>query len=57
MAKKLRIKTDAANLLWLVPLTQPEYELALEKGIQSLLRVFKKKKHPIVFNPKRQSYV
>jgi hypothetical protein len=57
MVKRFRIRNDSVKLLWLVPLTKPEYQLALEMGIQNLLKVFKKKKHPIVFDPKRPSYV
>ena len=57
LSEKLIIESDPVNLLWAVPITSQERELKLESGMDALLSIFDKVKHPVVLNPKRKSYV
>jgi len=45
------------HFLWVVPLTSPECNLKLEKGVEAILDLFTEKRHPHVFDPARASYV
>ena len=44
------------EVLWLVPITEAEYNLKLESGIGAVLTMFEKHQHPIVLNRERSCY-
>jgi hypothetical protein len=48
---------EAVHFLWLVPLTTPECNLKLAEGLDAILDLFGKNRHPYVFDPNRPSYV
>jgi hypothetical protein len=48
---------DPVHFLWVVPLTTAECNLKLEQGVNAVLALFQKHKHPHVFDPNRLSYV
>ena len=53
----LQLDGTPVKLLWVVPLTAAELELAQTRGTDALLDVLAKQEHPIVFDPGRESYV
>ena len=57
LGERLRIDGDPVRFLWLVPITTPECDLKLAKGMEALLDVFDRREHPVVFDPTRRSYV
>lgn len=57
MAESISIDGVPLNLLWVVPITAAETELAVGSGTGALLKKFSEHKHPVLFNPERQSYV
>jgi hypothetical protein len=48
---------EGVSFLWIVPVTTPECNLKLAKGVNALLELFSKNRHPHVFDPNRSSYV
>lgn len=48
---------EPVHFLWLVPVTTPECNLKLAKGIAALLDLFGENRHPHIFDPHRKSYV
>ncbi|SPE42902.1 conserved hypothetical protein [Candidatus Sulfopaludibacter sp. SbA3] len=48
---------EPVHFLWVVPLTTPECELKLAKGVNAILELFGRNHHPHVFDPNRASYV
>ena len=56
LADHLAIDGDPVELLWIVPLTKAECDLKLAKGAGAVLELFKRHKHPHVFDPDRSSY-
>jgi hypothetical protein len=54
---KLEIEGDPVQLLWVVPITSEELVYKKENGLDALLSVFDKVKHPMVLNVARPSYV
>ena len=54
---ELMIAGEGVDLLWVVPLTQAECELKLAKGLDAILDLFGRNRHPHVFDPNRRSYV
>ena len=57
LAEKLAFNGEAVKFLWLVPITQAEMALKLEKGAEALLDVFEERHHPLVLDRRRASYV
>lgn len=57
LAKRLRLDGTPVNLLWVVPITEEELQLAEEEGTRALLRVLFDHGHPFVFDPMRESYI
>jgi hypothetical protein len=45
------------HFLWVVPLTTPECDLKLAGGVDAILDLFERNRHPHVFDPNRTSYV
>ena len=54
---ELILDGEAVHFLWMVPLTTPECNLKLAKGLNSILDLFQRNRHPHVFDPSRTSYV
>ena len=54
---QLVLDGQAVHFLWVVPLTTPECDLKLKKGIGAILDLFDKHRHPHVFDAGRESYV
>jgi hypothetical protein len=54
---ELSLGGEAVHFLWMVPLTAPECHLKLAKGLDTLLDLFQRNRHPHVFDPNRTSYV
>ena len=54
---ELKLGGDPVSFLWIVPLSTPECNLKLEKGINAIYELFGQHKHPYVFDPERKSYV
>jgi len=57
LGELLSIDSDPVNLVWVVPITQAECELKLEKGVSAIYDLFDEHKHPHVFCGQRKSYV
>ena len=57
LPEQLQIAGDPVHLLWVVPLSTPECNLKLEKGVEAIFDLFNQRRHPHVFNPSRPSYV
>jgi hypothetical protein len=57
IGEDLQLAGDPVSLLWTVPLTTAECNLKLEKGLDALLDLFTRHRHPYVFDPGRSSYV
>jgi hypothetical protein len=57
LAEELVINSDPVNLLWVVPITTPESDLKLERGINALLDLFGERQHPFILDEQRRSYV
>ena len=57
MAEAIVIDGAPLNLLWVVPITAAETQLAVSSGSRALLQKFSEHEHPVVFNADRQSYV
>jgi hypothetical protein len=57
LKEELVLDGDPVELLWLTPLTARECELKLAQGASAILDMFKKHRHPFVFDPNRKSYV
>jgi hypothetical protein len=55
--EELVLEGDPVSLLWVVPITTAETNLKLEHGTDALLGVFDEQQHPVVLDPRRQSYV
>jgi hypothetical protein len=54
---ELKLDGDAVSFLWVVPITGAECRLKLRKGLDAILDLFGKNRHPHVFDPSRKSYV
>jgi hypothetical protein len=54
---ELSFDGEPVEFLWLVPLTSAESDLKLDKGFGAILDLFLERQHPVVFNPRRTSYV
>jgi len=48
---------EPVHFLWVVPLTTPECNLKLARGVNAILDLFEQNRHPYVFDPHRASYV
>lgn len=57
LAKDLVLNGEGVEFVWVVPISDAECKLKLEKGAGSLLNLFQQKKHPHIFDPTRASYV
>jgi suppressor of fused protein SUFU len=57
LPKELVLGGDPVNFLWVVPLSTPECNLKLAKGLDALMDLFERNRHPHVFDPARKSYV
>lgn len=54
---ELVLDGEPVHFLWLVPITTPECNLKLKKGVDALLHLFEQNRHSHVFDPHRRSYV
>jgi hypothetical protein len=54
---ELTLGSQPVHFLWMVPLTAPECNLKLAKGLGAILDLFEQNRHPHAFNPNRASYV
>ena len=45
------------QLLWVVPITNAEAQLKLDRGADELLDLLDERQHPVVLDPRRASYV
>jgi Suppressor of fused protein (SUFU) len=57
LSQELTLDGDGVHFLWVVPLTTAECHFKLKRGFEALMDVFDQKKHPLVFDPGRKSYV
>jgi hypothetical protein len=57
LPEQLKVAGEPVHFLWVVPLTTPECNLKLEKGLGAILDLFDKHRHSHVFTPDRASYV
>ena len=57
LSQELALDGDGVHFLWVVPLTTAECHFKLKRGFEALMDVFDQKKHPLVFDPGRTSYV
>ena len=57
LQEELILDGDGVEFLWVVPLTTAECNLKLEQGIDAILDLFQKNRHPYVFTGDRASYV
>ena len=48
---------EGVHFLWMVPLTTPECNLKLERGLAAILDLFEQNRHPHVFDANRAGYV
>jgi hypothetical protein len=54
---ELTLAGEPVYFLWVVPLTTPESDLKLAQGVDAILDLFQRNRHPHVFDPNRMSYV
>ena len=54
---ELVLAGDPVHFLWVVPLTTAECNLKLAKGLEAILDLFERNRHPHIFDPARKSYV
>jgi hypothetical protein len=57
LKQELVIEGDAVEFLWVVPLSSAECRLKLAEGVNAVLELFEKHRHPPIFDPNRPSYV
>lgn len=57
LGEKLAFQGEPVEFLWLIPITQAEMTLAVEKDTDVLLEVFEERHHPLVLDKRRASYV
>jgi Suppressor of fused protein (SUFU) len=57
LREELVLEGDPVNLLWVVPITTAEADLKLERGMDALIELFDRNKHPVVLDTGRGSYV
>jgi len=57
LPKELSLAGEPVQFLCVVPLTTPECNLKLAKGVVTILDLFEQNQHPHVFDPSRASYV
>jgi len=57
LPEQLKIAGEPVHFLWVVPISTPECNLKLEKGVEAILDLFTIHRHPHVFDPNRASYV
>lgn len=57
LGEELEIEDCPVEFLWVVPISQAELELKLEKGTDAILDLFETHRHPWLFDPARKSYV
>jgi hypothetical protein len=57
LPEELILDGEPVHFLWVVPLTTAECNLKLAKGLNAILGLFGKNRHPHVFDPNRASYV
>jgi hypothetical protein len=57
LGEELEIEECPVEFLWVVPISQAELELKLEKGTDAVLDLFETHRHPWLFDPTRKSYV
>jgi hypothetical protein len=57
LPEQLQIGGEPVHFLWVVPLTTPECQLKLEKGVEAIFDLFNQHRHPHVYNPSRASSV
>ena len=55
--ENLRLGGDKVDILWLVPITEPERDYAVENGSKALEGIFQKTKLDRVVDEKRTSLV
>jgi hypothetical protein len=54
---ELTLAGDPVHFLWVVPVTTAECELKLSNGLEAILNLFDRHRHPDVFGPNRSSYL
>ena len=57
LPKELVLGGEPVHFLWVVPVTTPECELKLARGVGAILDLFEQNRHSHVFDPNRPSYV
>jgi hypothetical protein len=57
LSEQLKLDGDDVQFLWVVPLTTAECDFKLKRGVDALMELFDRNKHPLVFDPGRKSYV
>lgn len=57
LGNRLVIENCPVNLLWVVPITNQECELKLNKGMDAIYDLFDSVQHPHVFTGDRKSYI
>jgi Suppressor of fused protein (SUFU) len=57
LPQELALAGEPVEFLWAVPLTAAECKLKLAKGFGAVLDLFRERRHPQVFDPRRRSYV
>ena len=53
----LQLGGDPVAFLWVVPVTTAECNYKLKKGLDAILDLFERNRHPHIFDPNRKSYV
>jgi Suppressor of fused protein (SUFU) len=56
LPEELQLDGEPVHFLWVVPLTTAECNLKLDRGVNALLDLFDKNRHPHVFDAGRASY-
>ena len=57
LSDELVIDNAPVEFLWVVPVSQAELDLKREEGMNALLDIFERNKHPWIFDPTRRSYI
>lgn len=57
LPEHLQLDGEPVHFLWVVPLTTPECNFKLTKGLDAMLDLFQQHRHPYVFDPNRRSYL
>ena len=57
LPEELVLDGDRVEFLWVVPISAKECDLKLREGLDAILSLFGRHRHPHVFDPNRSSYV